>query len=71
MSEQKEPSRRRRTPAERERDAAVERCKAAVAAKHSGEVECVFSFFMGMHEMFVTVWQDGRCIGNYAYIEEA
>lgn len=65
-----ESSRRRRTPAERARDAAIDRCKAAVAEKHPGEVECVFSFFMGMHEMFVTVWQGGKCVGNYEYIEE-
>lgn len=63
-----ETPRRRRTPAEKARDERAERCREAVAKLHPGEVECVFSLWGP--EMYVAVWQDGKCIGNYEYQEE-
>lgn len=58
----------RRTPAEKKRDAMVARCRAEVEEKHGDGVECVFSLW-GV-EVYVAVWQDGKCVGNYEYLEE-
>lgn len=60
----------RRSPSEKKRDAKLERCREAVAEKHGEDAECVFSLFMGMHEIFVAVFVDGKCVGNYEYMEE-
>lgn len=61
---------RRLTPEEKARQARVERCEAAVKEKHGDDVECVFSFFSGMVELYVAVWQNGKCVGNYEFLEE-
>lgn len=59
---------KRLTPAEKARNEKTERCIEAVHAKHGKDVECVFSLWGP--EMYVTVWQDGKCVGNYEYLEE-
>lgn len=61
---------RRRTPAEKKRDARVERCREAVKDKHGEDAECVVSFFMGMNELYVAVFVDRKCVGNYEWLEE-
>lgn len=58
----------RRTPQEKARDARVERCRKEAEEKHGPGVECVFALW-GV-EMYVAVFQDGKCIGNYEYLEE-
>lgn len=62
-------ARKRRSPDERRLDAKVERVRAEVAAQHPHHDECVFSSW-GPHELYVAVWENGHCIGNYVYIEE-
>jgi len=58
----------RRTKAEKDRDARIERCRDEVSVAHPDHDECVFSLWGP--ELFVAVWQDGKCVGNYEYLEE-
>jgi len=58
----------RRTPAEKKRDAKVARCREAVAEKHGEDAECVFSLWGP--EMYVAVYVDRKCVGNYEWLEE-
>ena len=60
--------RRKVSNAEKERAERWERAKAAAREKHGDAIECVSSLWGP--DMFVTVWQGGKCIGNYVFVEE-
>ena len=62
---QKQP---RRSPAQKAMDGRIERCKAEVNAKHPEYDELTFALW-GV-ELFVTVWQGGKVVGHYEFLEE-